>query len=159
MDLYRGIREFGKKASLVVGLVAVLSGCDSRTTEYKTSQIFKDLNGDGKPEHTYMVNTREDKDGNRWYDFDLVMKYGSGEGSFGEPRSIHRFPIKPEEVKFEDVTGDGVPDLVYLLNTREDKDGNRWYDFDLVMRTNDGNGNFGEPKLVQKFDKKPSGLY
>jgi len=159
MSLYQGIKNFGTKALLVGGLVTALSGCGSGTTEYKTSQIFKDLNGDGKPEHFYMENTLEDKDGNGGYDFDLVMKYSSGEGSFGEPRSIHRFSIKPEEVKFEDVTGDGVPDLVYLLNTQEDKDGNGWYDFDLVMRTNDGNGKFGEPKLVQKFDKKPLGLY
>jgi len=101
MSLYQGIKDFGKKALFVSGVAISLSGCDSRTTEYKTSQVFKDLNGDGKPEHVYMVNTGKDEDKtgntgmNQWYDFDLMVRANNGDGTFGEPKIVQRFPRKP----------------------------------------------------------------
>lgn len=157
-----------------IGLSGLIIGCGDRVVEYKSSQFFVDLNRDSKPEHIFMVNTgkNEDKTGDqggifKYNDFDLMVSEGKGEGNFGEPRFVHKFYMQPSEVKFEDITNNKYPDLIYLICTgkNEDKtsDGKgalyKYLDFDLMARENNGDGTFGEPRLIKRFSKEPVGLH
>ncbi len=106
MSFYQNIKNFGKKILLIGGLATILSGCAE--IEYKTSQIFKDLNNDGKPEQVYLLKGKKHWD---YRDYDLMVREGKEEG-FGEPKLLQKFKNKPIEIKIEDIDGDGNQDLL-----------------------------------------------
>ena len=170
MSLYYGFKKFEKKILLLSGLILALQGCNSKIENYSTSQIFKDLNNDGKLEYIYMINTGKDEDktgnanGYQWIDYELKIKDGKGEAQFDKPRVIQRFPIKPKEIKFKDITGDNLIDITYLISTGKDEDktgnanGYQWIDYELKLLKNKGNNTFEKPKTIQRYPMKPSKL-
>lgn len=109
MSIFQSITNFGRKALLVGGLVAVLGGCsyDTDIPRYKTTQIFRDLNGDGKPEiitlkfngytdkqHSYLI--KRDYIKNDHADYSLMVSKGNGDGTFTVPIESRVFHGKPE---------------------------------------------------------------
>ncbi|MEK6834885.1 MAG: hypothetical protein AABX61_01330 [Nanoarchaeota archaeon] len=149
---YKKIKDFGKKAILITGLAGILNGC-TENVEYKTTQIFKDLNNDGKPEHVYLIyNSKESGFGFPENIYDLIVRSGE-EKDFGEPKLLQRFRyVKPKEIKIEDINGDENQDLVYLIyNPKESGFGFPENIYDLLVRYGNGDGTFQQPKLLQRY--------
>jgi len=109
--------------------------------------------------------SREKPDGEgkpyNWNDYDLMVDKGKEEGKFESPQLIQRFSKRPLEINFEDITGDGLVDLVYLMS-REKPDGEgkpyNWNDYDLMVGENNGDLTFEEPRLIKRFHERPVGL-
>lgn len=139
--------------------LASLTGC--YYTEHKPSEFFKDLNNDSKPEFIYLLGETKGKYwGNDGYrDYSLFIKEGLGDGGFRREELLHRFELEPEEFDFNDVDGDGIRDLVYLLRVTGHKNwGNDGYtDYSLHFRKGNGDLTFNESQLIKRFEKKPRG--
>jgi hypothetical protein len=148
MSLYEKIRDFKNKILVPVGLAIILNSCSNAP---QTTSIFKDLDGDTKPEYIYMVYTGET---GKWKDiptYELKMKKGLGKGLFGKEILIQKFAGKPTEIRFEDITGDRIPDLSYIICTGT----KGWKEtpiFELRMRKGLGDGTFEQPKVIQKYE-------
>ena len=60
MTLHNIIKDFGKKALVISGLVAILSGCgDTNIEQYQRRNIFEDINKDKTPDLIYLQPNRK----------------------------------------------------------------------------------------------------
>ena len=91
MSMYQSIKKFGRKALLVGGAIAVLSGC-SENVQYKATQIFSDVNRDGRKDLVYLREFYPRSFvGGAVPDYELRVANGNGDGTFGESRVIKSY--------------------------------------------------------------------
>ena len=98
MSIYQSIKNLGRKALLVSGLVAILSGCDTNVEQFQRRNIFEDLNKDNKPEVIYLQPNRKQtrEEGAYIYPtYDLMVARGDGEGNFKEPKIVLHYDERP----------------------------------------------------------------
>ena len=160
MGIYQSIRGFGKKA-LLFALLAVCACGDTDMKEYKTRNIFRDVNNDTIPDLLYLQPNIEEtrKEGICLRPtYDLMLAYGKGDGTFGSPRKVLHFPDGVLDLQVKDIDNDGNMDILVLLQNREKKikEGARVHPtYDLMVAKGDGKGNFGKPELVMHYEEKP----
>lgn len=154
MSIYQTVWDFGKRILLTGGLITILCSCGGADVEkFETTQIFKDLNRDGKPEHIYMLWNGKFGAGGA---YEIFVKEGKGNAKFGEPKAIVSLPIEPEEIKIDDVNGDGIQDLLYLIWNRKLGSDSAYV---LALMEGRGDGSFKYPEVIESFKIKPEGLY
>ncbi|MCK5707992.1 MAG: hypothetical protein KAI43_10100 [Candidatus Aureabacteria bacterium] len=149
MAIYETIQEFKSKILIPAGLALILSGCDCAQ---KTTSIFKDLDGDNKPEHIYMVQAGYTREFHHKPIYDLKMKKGMGDGRLSEEKLIDRIIGEPKEIRFEDVTGDQIPDLSYIICVGWSDPWNNVRTYELRMRKGKGDGTFGKTTVMERYN-------
>lgn len=139
MSIYRSIEDFGKKAVLVCGLVAVLSGCDQRV-----NQVLSDVNRDGRKD---IVNYMFDQSGRGSHDIYVAL---NSNGSFAEPKKVLHLKNRPTELHVEDLDGDQIPDLSYVMF-----DQSGWGSWDMYSAKGNGDGIFQNPVKIVHYENRP----
>ena len=136
--------RFVRKALGIGALVLALAGCDNKPRNFNA---YVDLNNDKKQE---VVAGNYGKSRWNYIDYDLTAKISNSDGSYAEPRLLMRFKDKPDQIEFTDLDGDGDLDLVFSKYGKS-----RWnyIDYDTFVAKNDGEGNFGEPELINRQKK------
>lgn len=128
--------------AVLFGLLLIGAGCATNFNAYA------DLNGDGKPEIIFGYFGESEP----WWappSYILAAKFSGGTAQT-ESRLIQRIRSRPEEIHFIDFDNDDDLDLVFSVR------GGDWtvtYDT-YVAKNNDGSGNFGNPELVNRRERK-----
>src|SRR3989344_8956680 len=109
MSIYQSIKNVGKKALVVGGLVAVLSRCDQPT---RVNQVLEDVNRDGRKDIVnYMFDGSVDWNGNH----DIYVVLNNSNGTFADPKKVLHLKSRPTELHVEDLDGDKTPDISYVM--------------------------------------------
>ncbi len=110
----------------------------------KNYRAFVDLDGDG-PQELVSGNFSSTSS------YSLHAKFADSEGVYGESKLIYKTGSNGlANVEFSDLDGDGDIDLIlgkYLPH------GLLYFDYGTFVAENDGGGNFGEPKLINRIKK------
>jgi hypothetical protein len=158
MSIYQGIKDFGKKALLVGGLVAVLSGCDSGERR-SIGQIVDDFNNDKKSDIVSVSFERGKEPKTKGYvgSFDAYISLGDNDGIYSQPQRAFHFELKPENLLVGDINGDGNKDLLFVAFERGKKPKTKGYvgSFDQFAALGNGDGTFQNPKKVLHYETKP----
>ena len=133
------IKNIGKKALLVSGLIAVLGGCVVNQEERSTDkQHYVDLNNDSKKEIVYV------KYEGRGLGDPVWGLYEAGE----TPRKL--FTLKgTDNFRFEDMDGYGFPEIIFEVYAGRGMGDPVWD----VYSVKNNNGNFGEPQKIARVNK------
>jgi len=133
-----------KKAFGIGALVLTLAGCDNQLKNYNT---YVDLNNDKKQE---IVTGGYGKSHLNYVDYNLTAKISNSEGIYSEPKLLMRFKESPKQINFTDLDGDGDLDLVF---SEIGKSHLTYVNYDTFVAKNDGEGNFSEPRLINRKKK------
>ncbi|MBI2045546.1 VCBS repeat-containing protein [Candidatus Pacearchaeota archaeon] len=124
-------------------LVLTLSGCSDID-----SQLGIDVDKDGKKD---LVEC--------WYDnavflgsWDLYLAKGNGDGTFQESEKIIHLENEPTKLHVEDLDGDNVPDISYVVFGQ----GKNWGSWYMYLAKGNGDGTFQEPIQIRRYKTKPN---
>ena len=145
MSIYQSIKDFGKKALLVGGLVAVISGCDQTP---RVNQVLSDVNRDEKKDIVnYMFDPSVGWNGSH----DIYVTLNS-DGSFGKANKVLHLKDRPSELHVEDLDGDKIPDLSYVMFDLSVGWNGSW---DMYSAKGNGDGTFQNPVKIRHYKNRP----
>jgi len=134
MSIYQITKDLGKKALLVSGLVAALSGCEQKPGK---TNVLADVNGDGIEDR---VEYKRDPSGFGFESHNIYVALGSGNGSFGKSRKVLFLDHKPYELIVKYVDNDGYLDILVVM---QDIDKASPFDsWERLFARGRGNGDF-----------------
>ncbi len=159
MGIYQSIKDFGKKALVVGGLVAVLSGCGS--DQKGIGQIVDDFNNDKKSDIVSVSwdSDSEPKTKREFVSYDAYISLGQENGTSSPQRKAFHFELKPYNLQVGDVNGDGNKDLLFIGSDRDAEPktkGGYSVSFDQYAALGNGDGTFQNPKKILHYDTKPT---
>jgi hypothetical protein len=137
MTLAKTLRTLGTLAAL--GAAAI--GCEEAP---RVNQVLVDVNRDGRKD---IVNYMFDTSG--WGSHDIYVTLNSN-GSFAAPRIVLRLENRITELHCEDLDGDQIPDLSYVMF-----DTGGWGSWDMYSAKGNGDGTFQNPIKIRHYENKP----
>jgi len=157
MSIYQSVKDFGKKALLVGGLVAVLNGCDS--DEGRIGQIVDDFNNDKKSDIVSVSFERGKEPKTKGYigSFDAYISLSEDDGIYSQPQKAFHFGLRPRNLLVGDINGDENKDLLFVSFEKGKEPKTKGYigSFDQFAALGNGDGTFQTPKKVLHYETKP----
>ena len=146
MSIYQNIKDFGKKALVVGGLVTVLSGCDQPT---RVNQVLEDVNRDGRKDIVdYMFDGSVGWNGSH----DIYVVLNNSDGTFADPKKVLNLKSRAIELQVEDLDGDKIPDISYVMFDDSVGWNGSW---DMYSAKGKGDGTFQNPVKIRHYKSIP----